>query len=286
MPVDADFERVARSLCELKDLAFCGYVGGGAFKNVFRVEVDDGQSRALKVIKGPASEPRTDREIEALQRCNHPNIARLFEASSHEHRGVQYDYTIEEFLPGGTLTSRLATQGPLNPEGTLLLGRHLVSAVLHVAGLHLVHRDIKPDNIMLRDDGETPVLVDFGLVRDLSASSLTMTWQMQGPGTPFYAAPEQLTNRKRIIDWRTDQFGLGIVLCEATLQVHPYSRPGEPQRATVERVAAYGERNKEILEECEAMGLTCLERMTRLWPVQRYRLPEELEEAWNKQGNA
>lgn len=286
MAPDADLEAVAKALCARNNLAFRGYEGGGAFKKVFRVETDSAESRVLKVIKGPPSEPRTAREIEALQRCDHPNIARFFHASSYDHADVQYDYTIEEFLPGGTLASRIADSQTLNTEEAVALGKHLISAIVHVAGLDLVHRDIKPDNIMLREDGETPVLVDFGLVRDLSASSLTMTWQMRGPGTPYYAAPEQLNNKKSMIDWRTDQFALGVVLCETRFGVHPYARPGESKPATVDHVAAYERRDEALLQQFNDAGLPCLERMTRPWPVERYRLPEELEKAWNEQGSA
>lgn len=283
MPEEVDLESVAEALCADSELTFIRYEGGGAFKKVFRVETGTGESRVLKVINGPASEPRTAREIEALQRCDHPNIAQFFLASSYNHDGVQYDYTIEEFVPGGTLASRLANTGILGTEETLTIGKHLVSALVHVAGLNLVHRDIKPENIMLRRDGETPVLVDFGLVRDLSASSLTMTWQMRGPGTPYYAAPEQLNNKKSMIDWRTDQFALGVVLCEARFKNHPYARPGEPIYATVEHVAALDRRLDAVLQNFNDVGLTCLDQMTRAWPVERFRLPDNLETAWNKQ---
>ncbi|MBI4556592.1 MAG: hypothetical protein HY706_03340 [Candidatus Hydrogenedentes bacterium] len=91
MPVDTDLEKAAKSICAAGQLQFIEYVGGGAFKNVFKVQMGGGQFRALKVIKGPASEPRTNREIQALQRCNHPNIGRLFDASTHELDGVRYD---------------------------------------------------------------------------------------------------------------------------------------------------------------------------------------------------
>lgn len=285
MPADSDLEAVARALCAEKSLTFRGYEGGGAFKQVFRVETDDEEARALKVIKGPAAEPRTIREIEALQRCDHPNIAQFFQTDSYDYAGIQYDYTIEEFLPGGTLTARLTDEGNFDTVKTIVFGKHLVSALVHVARLDLVHRDIKPDNIMLREDGETPVLVDFGLVRDLSASSLTTSWQMRGPGTPYYAAPEQLNNKKSMIDWRTDQFALGVVLCEIRFGNHPYERPGESRPATVGHVAAYEDRIDDVLQQFNDAGLKCLEQMTRPWPVERFRLPEELEKVWNRLGS-
>jgi serine/threonine protein kinase len=87
-----------------------------------------------------------------------------------------------------------------------------------------VHRDIKPDNIMLREDGRTPVIVDFGLVRMLDEPSITGSWADRGPGTPFYASPEQLRNEKPLIDWRSDQFSLGVSLSRVTIGVHTYQQ--------------------------------------------------------------
>jgi serine/threonine protein kinase len=253
---------------------------------VFRVATIASETYALKVINGPASAPRTQREIEALQRCNHPLIAQLYQVGSHIFNRVQYDFTVEEFLPGGTLTSRLQKDGWLDTEETFRLGELLIDAVGHVASLDLVHRDIKPDNIMFRGDGKTPVLVDFGLVRDLAADSLTQTWMAHGPGTPYFAAPEQLNNQKRLIDWRTDQFSLGVVLCYARFGIHPYQFPDEPVFSvkTIERVATRGPRSNDILNELSDAGLYCLEQMTRDWPVRRFRQPTDLAKAWRNRG--
>jgi len=282
MSPQVDLSEVARSICASKELTFGQFVGGGAFKQVFQVEQEDNEVYALKVVAEATR--RTSREIEALQLCDHPNIARLFEVGTHTYQGNSYDYLIEEFLAGGTLTKKLEDRGNLNTEQTLILGEKLIEAISHLASHKLVHRDIKPDNIMYREDGSTPVIVDFGIVRDLSAVSLTQTWAAQ-PGTPFYAAPEQLNNQKRLIGWRTDQFSLGIVLCCARFGVHPFQQSNDTSPSfVVQRVASRENRSTGTLNLIRDSGLECIEKMTRVWPVERYRLSENLIRDWRGQG--
>jgi len=286
MESEPDLQLIAESICTDRGLVLEERSGGGGFKEVFRVHGPDDGPVALKVIKASGCSPRTIREVEALERCDHPNIARLFVADAHTFEGEDYDFTLEEFLPGGTLTSMLEQRGALDTDAAIRLGEQLLDAVAHLAELGLVHRDIKPDNIMFRADGETPVLVDFGIVRDLSASSLTLTWAQCGPGTPYFAAPEQLNNEKPLISWRTDEFSLGVVLCHSRFGVHPYQHPSDPPFSlpTVERVAARGPRGPGLLDQFREAGLPCLDRMTRAWPVERYRRAAELLDAWAQQG--
>jgi serine/threonine-protein kinase PpkA len=175
-------DEVARDICLSKGWALLGPIGGGSFKRVFRVQDSERNTFALKIVAEMS--PRNSREVTALRRCNHPNIARLFSVGRHNHNRTPYDYTLEEFLAGGTLTNRLDGNRLLNDEQVLRLGDSIIGAIIHLTDLGLVHRDIKPDNIMFKEDGVTPVLVDFGLVRDLADVSLTQTWAPRGPGTP------------------------------------------------------------------------------------------------------
>lgn len=286
MGSETNLSQIAQAICEKKGLALDKRVGGGAFKQVFRVETEGGDSYALKIIKGTIAAQRTDREIEALKRCDHANIARLFKTGTCESHGTKYSFILEEFLSGGTLTLRYQELGPLNNEELCKLAQPLISAISHVASLDLVHRDIKPDNIMFREDRETPVLVDFNTVRNLAEVSLTQSWLNQGPGTPYFAAPEQLNNQKSLIDWRTDQFSLGVTLCCVRFGAHPYEHSGEGQLSphTVERVATRGRRSDCILAKFEENALSCLQKMTNIWPVERYRWPTDLQVAWENIG--
>lgn len=281
MAQSSELTTIAQMICANKGLSFVAKVGEGAFKETFHVRDADGQSLALKVYKSNAHQERNDREIQAMQTCNHPGVARILSLETFTVQQAQYFSTIEEYLAGGRLRDRLSAHGLMSVPETLALGTHLIDAIAHIASHDFVHRDLKPDNIMFREDGQTAVVVDFGLVRQLNAESLTGTWAIRGPGTPYYAAPEQLNNEKELIDWRTDQFSLGVVLAFCAFGRHPFEA-GTPV-ATVERVAQRGQPSAEFLRDARGSDLTVLEKMVAPWPVERYRTPQELAAAWSSQ---
>lgn len=272
---------VAQGFCATNGHQFIGAVGAGAFKETFHVVLATGEPQALKVYQPGFSPERTSRELSAMQRCSHANIGRLTAIAGFYHDGVQYLLSLEEFLSGGTLTSRLQC-GLLRRTETRDIGGQLISAVAHIASRDLVHRDIKPDNILFRADGVTPVIVDFGLVRDLVDTSLTQTWLMRGPGTPFFAPPEQLRNEKTMIDWRSDQFSLGVVLTLSAFGFHPYQEDGALPGQIVERVAERGRQTARFVNAATQAGLPLLIRMTACWPVERFRTPDDLQRAWEE----
>jgi serine/threonine protein kinase len=126
--------------------------------------------------------------------------------------------------------------------------------------------------------------VDFGLVRDLVDTSLTQTWLMRGPGTPFFAPPEQLRNEKAMIDWRADQFSLGVVMALSVFGFHQYQDDGVQPQQTVDRVAERSAQSDRFLNAAAQARMHFLIRMTAPWPVERYRVPVELEQAWRSAG--
>lgn len=273
--------KVAASICNKLGLYFVGASGEGAFKQTFHVVNKEGLHIALKVYKTSRVSERTQREIEAMLKCDHPNIAKLLMVDIYEYCGKKYLFLLEEFLLGGTLSEKIKRE-----QFSIIefhsIGKSLISALSHIASHNLVHRDIKPDNIMFRKDGKTPVLVDFGLVRDLSNKSLTQTWLMQGPGSPFYSAPEQLNNQKELIDWRTDQFSLGITFSLCLFGIHPYQREKAEIEDVVIRIAERKGYSGYFESLCINNRLELLLKMVSPWPVDRYRTPILLENAWNK----
>lgn len=277
-------EEVARALCGAGGFLFVKKLGEGAFKEVFLVTTVTQEQRALKILKPGLASERTQREVEAMTRCRHANIASLETVAVFTHSSVQYTYLVEEFIGGGTLDERLQ-KGPIPHDVLLPMGATLIDAVGHVASKDLVHRDIKPANILFRTIDQ-PVLVDFGLVRDLRKSSVTVTWATCGPCTPLYASPEQLTNDKAIIGWRSDQFSLGVVLAFAGLGMHPFARPGDDPAKTVLRVEAREGPSAEFIELARKSGLPVLIQMVGNWPVERIKRPADLLKTWRSQGGS
>lgn len=277
----AALKQVASEFASARGSRFLGAAGHGAFKATFRVQDADGSERAVKVYLPGAVSERAQREVDAmahLSTAGHPSLPQFLDLLTFNSGGHDYLVSVEEFLAGGTLATRLAS-GPLSRDELVHLALQLVSALGIVGAAGLVHRDIKPDNVMFRGDG-TAVLVDFGLVRNLGMSSLTRTWLAAGPGTPYFAAPEQLNNDKALIDHRTDQFALGATLAIAGCGAHPYAQHGETPHDTVARVAQRGAVSADFDTWTRTANLEPIRRMVEVWPHARYRTAAALKGAW------
>lgn len=281
---EVQLESIARRICQIREYRFVSQVGAGAFKETFHVRTSDDTSLALKVFRPKNTDNRVLREIDAMKRCDHPNVGKLFTVDHFQAENRKHLFSIEEFLAGGTLTEHIEER-LLSVEEVLEIGGSLIQAVSHMASHGLVHRDLKPDNIMFKEDRETPVVVDLGLVRDLAESSLTQTWLMRGPGTPYFSAPEQLNNDKELIDWRTDQFSLGVVLSMSVLGYHPFSEENETAAQLVDRVARRESPSPLFWNDTANLTLNALGKMISPWPVERFRTPDKLVEAWSDQGS-
>lgn len=270
-------ESVATAIAQqvgLTELQFCGR---GAFKETFRARSKDGDFVALKVLdRSKCNIVRTEREIEAAQRCDSPRIAKIKKFGHHtDSKNQLFDYVIEEFFAGGTLQDRLDGRA-FAPDDVKRIGLALCEALAVLEHLRLVHRDIKPENIMFRDAANDPVLVDFGLVRDLAQTSLTQSWLPRGPGTPLYSSPEQLNNEKNLIDWRSDQFSVGLVLGLCLTAKHPFYSIGMTLGEIVDAMSIRRACSPDFRAAAIAGGCSFLIRMMAAWPVQRFSNPQDL----------
>jgi serine/threonine protein kinase/tetratricopeptide (TPR) repeat protein len=151
---------------------------------------------------------RFRREALVLSRLSHPGVATIFDFDAQDG----YDFLVMEYVPGGTLASRLAT-GLLPLDSVLQLGTAIADALENAHRHGVLHRDLKPGNVMLTADGH-PKILDFGLAVLLSSGKTTGRMTQTGTvvGTLPYMAPEQLFGEAD--DARTDVYALGIMLFE------------------------------------------------------------------------
>ena len=135
----------------------------------------------------------------------------------------------------GHSVREVVRRGPFDKMSLLKLGLQVLEILVAAERLRIVHRDIKPDNLICDPHGDF-WLIDFGLARHLDLTSLTATADVFGKHTPGYAPPEQFRNRKLEIDIRCDLFGLGVTLYEAASGVNPYIAGARDQLEVLRRV--------------------------------------------------
>lgn len=159
---------------------------------------------------------RFHQEAQAAAGLHHPHIVTVYEVG--EEAG-QHCLAMA-FLPGRTL-DELASEGPLPVEPVISIIEQVAEAVDAIHGQGLVHRDVKPGNIMVDDSGWA-TLLDFGIVRAAQGTRLTTT--MTVLGTPEYMAPEQAeAEQADEIDWRADIYALGVVAYELLVGRAPFT---------------------------------------------------------------
>ncbi len=188
-------------------------IGQGAAAEVWKAsDTMTGRRVALKIPRWADhsidQRLRFLREGRVLSRLDHPGIVGLYEMG---HDGV-LPYLAIEYVDGGALRDALRA-GPLPPTRAAELCRSLAEALDHAHQKGVLHRDIKPGNILLRYDGE-PVLTDLGLAKD-GAESGDLTEHGDILGTIAYMAPEQAAGRSAEADERSDIYGVGAVLYES-----------------------------------------------------------------------
>jgi predicted Ser/Thr protein kinase len=185
-----------------------GLVCEGAIGIVYRArDRDMNRTVAVKCLRDEGSSARRRRfegEAKALARVRHVNVVTLHELI---HHGGQL-LIVMECLEGRSLDTAIE-DGPLDPRRVAEIGRDMARGLAAAHEVGVLHRDVKPGNVLLTDDGRT-CLVDFGLARRVDASQvLTRTGELLG--TPAYLAPEQARDASAV-DERTDLYGLGATL--------------------------------------------------------------------------
>ncbi|REK03273.1 MAG: serine/threonine protein kinase [Acidobacteria bacterium] len=192
---------------------------------------------ALKLLRhgDPESIRRMLREARAQARVDHPNVCKVYEVGERDGR----PYIVMQLVEGQTLDE--AVDGlPLDRKVELMATVAEAIQAAHAVGL--VHRDLKPANILVeeRDGALRPIVVDFGIAREMNSESMTMTGELLG--TPAYMSPEQVRGDLEALDRRSDVFSLAVLLYEIVAGVHPFAA-----KSTVETMVGITRRDPPLL---------------------------------------
>lgn len=261
---EISIEQLRTSLTEYDVLRV---VGAGAMGVVYEAVHRPLQRRvALKVlppglVSRKATIQRFLREAAVVAKIHHENIVPIYDVGS---RGGLH-YLAMRFVPGLSLDKVVAVS-PLAPREVAQIGTAVARALAFAHRHGIVHRDVKPANILRELDGRV-ILTDFGLARVEGSGSMTDSGALVG--TPNYMAPEQIQGSKDSVDGRTDQFALGVTLFELLTGSPPFQDSTTPStlRAILERPAP---RLRKLRPDCPAALEVILGKAMRKDPAARY----------------
>jgi serine/threonine-protein kinase len=205
------------------------HLGSGGMATVFRAQhVRSAQTFAIKILhrelsSHPEMSARFQREVLAARTVQHPNVVSAMDYGRLDDGSL---YLVLEYIQGEDLVTRLHRSGPLPQPIAIKIALQVADALVVAHGAGVVHRDLKPDNIMLiqRDgDSEFVKVVDFGIAKLALPGGGGQALTALGSvfGTPEYMAPEQA--RGAVVDHRADLYTLGIVLYEMLLGRTPFA---------------------------------------------------------------
>jgi serine/threonine protein kinase len=196
-----------------------GVLGVGGMGRVYRATAPDGDPVALKVVKADIARDivfrkRFDREARIAQNVVHPHLVPVLDTG--EEAGVPY--LTQRFIEGGSLAQQIEQRGQLDIETTLRVCSEVAGALDALHANDLIHRDVKPANIMVDEQGVC-YITDFGLAKDTQGSLLTRPGQ--AVGSLDYMAPEQIRGEE--VTAATDVYALGCVMSECLSGAPPFA---------------------------------------------------------------
>ena len=257
-------------------------LGAGGMGAVYLIRGDaSGREFAVKILdpemekSDPEFKQRFLFEAELAMSVRHENLIEVFDVGRDPETG--YAYILMEYVPGGTVRDRLRKWGALSVEEAGDIVARVARALAAVAARHVVHRDVKPDNIMFTADGVTPKLADLGIARLANEKTRHTSITENGfiIGSPAYMSPEQMENA-HLADIRSDIHALGVTFWEMLAGRRPYE--GEDALAIVAR-AMKGEAIPDVRRfrpDVPAGIADLIARMTRPNVEDRIQTPDEV----------
>ncbi|MDE3054645.1 MAG: protein kinase [Gemmatimonadota bacterium] len=197
-------------------------LGGGGMADVFLADHAQLERRVvIKVLhahlaKDAEMMERFRREAQAAAQLVHPHICPVMDAGSHGSTV----YTVMPYLSGGSLADRISKRRVVDPVEAATAIAQVATALDYAHRRGIVHRDIKPDNVLYDEDGNA-ILTDFGIAEARHQGRLTASGRAMG--TPHYMSPEQAMGK--LVDGRSDVYALGIVLYETAVGFPPFDGP-------------------------------------------------------------
>jgi serine/threonine protein kinase len=196
-------------------------VGQGGMAVVFRAHDETLQREvAIKLLHhhlaaDTESKARLQREAQAVAKLRHENILEIFDYS-----GIAADsaYIVTEFIDGKTIKQLFENRRLHHPEVAAMIAAEIGGALAHAHAAGIIHRDVKPENVMIRKDGLLK-LMDFGIAQVVDLQRMTVTGQLLG--SPAYMAPELIEGKP--LDFRTDVFSVGIILYQLATGTLPFA---------------------------------------------------------------
>ncbi|HEY8474728.1 MAG TPA: Stk1 family PASTA domain-containing Ser/Thr kinase [Natronosporangium sp.] len=237
-----------------------------------------GRDVAIKMLRTDLARDHTfqmrfRREAQNSAVLNHPGIAAVYDTGEeHAATGEPLPYIVMEYVNGRTLKDVLAAEGRLQPRRALEITADICAALEFSHRHGIIHRDVKPGNVMVTANGQVKVM-DFGIARDLASGATTMTQTSAVIGTAQYLSPEQA--RGEAVDARSDVYATGCVLFEL-LVGHPPFVGDSPVSVAYQHVRedprAPSELNPEVSRDVDAVVLKALAKN----PANRYQSAAEM----------
>ena len=237
-------------------------IGAGGMARVYKgKDVSLDRPVAVKVLKPGYGETdiglRFEREGRTAARLSHPNIVQVYDAGQGEFEGREVSYIVMEYVPGGDLKALIDERGALSNDQLVRLGADVSAGLAHAHERGVIHRDIKPHNILLDERGY-PKLTDFGIARALDATQATQTGSYLG--TALYSSPEQLQGER--VTPKSDVYSLGIALYQAATGQAPFA--GTPIEVASQHVSrpptTPSVLGANLDREVEALIVECIEK--------------------------